>query len=273
MSATDASFFQSDFQAESGDRWVAVAAGNSRCLWGEMAGDRLLRWQRCALGQWPEWVVHPTEIWLASVGKDSSIADLVAISNDTHTEILTLERVPLQGTYPTLGLDRALALVGAARQMGWPVLAIDGGTALTFSAADDRGVWSGGAILPGLRLQTQSLHDSTAALPPVDLSFGSSSEAIQQPSRWASSTPEAIRSGIFYSTVAAVRDFGCHWRHRYPDSPIVFTGGDGELLFRAAAFEHSYYDPVLVLAGIASCRDRERERSSSSGSECPSSQY
>ncbi|WP_227498681.1 type III pantothenate kinase [Synechococcus sp. PCC 7336] len=167
---------------------------------------------------------------------------------------LTLAEVPLAGTYETLGLDRALALVGAARRVGWPVLAVDGGTALTISAADAAGRFAGGAIWPGLSLQGRSLHQATAALPLVTFEHSQ----LPLPERWATSTGDAICSGILYSAIAAVRDYCLDWRLRYPNSPIAFLGGDGQLLQQALALGNSYCDPTLVLQGIAACRELNR---------------
>ncbi|MBV8883307.1 MAG: type III pantothenate kinase, partial [Chroococcidiopsidaceae cyanobacterium CP_BM_RX_35] len=79
--------------------------------------------------------------------------------------VITLEQLPLQGTYSTLGIDRALALWGAGETWGWPVLTIDAGTGLTLTGADANRCLVGGAILPGLGLQFQSLAQSTAQLP------------------------------------------------------------------------------------------------------------
>lgn len=47
----------------------------------------------------------------------------------------------------------------------WPVLVIDCGSALTFTAADASGRLAGGAILPGVRLQLAVLGSRTAQLP------------------------------------------------------------------------------------------------------------
>jgi len=51
---------------------------------------------------------------------------------DVH--VITLNQVP--PVYPTLGIDRALALWGAGETWGWPMLVIDAGTALTLTGAD-----------------------------------------------------------------------------------------------------------------------------------------
>ena len=72
-------------------------------------------------------------------------------------EFIGLEDIPLEGLYPSLGVDRALALWGAGATWGFPCLVIDGGTALTLTGGNGDGFLVGGAILPGLRLQLQSL--------------------------------------------------------------------------------------------------------------------
>ena len=77
--------------------------------------------------------------------------------------VITLEQIPLKGIYPTLGIDRALALWGAGETLGWPILVIDAGTALTLTGADAGQRLVGGAILPGVKLQLQSLAQRTAA--------------------------------------------------------------------------------------------------------------
>ena len=275
MSATGTSFFSAHSQDGQGDRWIAVAVGNSRCLWGQMQGDRLLYWQRCSVGDRPEWASETTECWLAAVGRDAAIDRVLqALAIDRggqrgrQIRRMTLEEVPLARTYPTLGIDRALVLVGAAQLTGWPVLVVDGGTALTFSAADDEGCWFGGAILPGLGLQAKVVHEYTAALPCVDIALGSFQQntgiadnmepVYRWPSRWASETAAAIQSGIICSAIATVRDFSGDWRRRYPDSPIVFAGGDGELLWRASGLARSSFEPALVLLGMAASRSSQQ---------------
>ncbi len=145
--------------------------------------------------------------------------------------IITLDQLPIGGLYPTLGIDRALAVLGAGNQLGWPVLLIDAGTALTFTGADVNRYLVGGAILPGLGLQLSSLGKKTAALPLISL-------PQNLPHRWAKDTAGAIQSGVVYATVAGVRDFIDDWRCLFPDSKIAVTGGDRTMLLKylTAAF-------------------------------------
>lgn len=145
--------------------------------------------------------------------------------------IIALDQLPIGGLYPTLGIDRALAVLGAGHQLGWPVLLIDAGTALTFTGADVNRYLVGGAILPGLGLQLSSLGKKTAALPLISL-------PQNLPHRWAQDTAGAIQSGVVYATVAGVRDFIEDWRYLFPDSKIAVTGGDRTMLLKylTAAF-------------------------------------
>jgi type III pantothenate kinase len=148
--------------------------------------------------------------------------------------LITLDQIPLQGAYSTLGIDRALALWGAGETWGFPSLVIDAGTALTFTGADANRHLVGGAILPGLGLQLQSLAQKTANLPLVEA-------PIPLPQRWAVNTAEAIQSGVIYTIIAGMRDFIEAWWQEFPDSCITLTGGDRTLLL---AYLQSHFPEV-----------------------------
>jgi type III pantothenate kinase len=136
---------------------------------------------------------------------------------------ITLADIPLTNLYETLGIDRALATFGAGEIYGYPVLVIDGGTALTITGVDQNQRLVGGAILPGLRLQLRSLATGTAALPAIEL-------PRQLPPRWSDNTPGSISSGILHTVSSGISDFIQDWQQLYPQSQIIFTGGDGAAL-------------------------------------------
>ncbi len=160
-------------------------------------------------------------LWVASV-----VPEQTRLWQDyRHTRVVTLDQVPLQGRYPTLGIDRALALWGAIQRLGAPVLVVDAGTALTLTGANAAQQLVGGAILPGLQLQLRSLAQHTAALP-----FVTPDQQVELPQRWATSTPDAIYSGILYTLLAGLKDFIQAWRQPFPEGAIAFTGGDGAVL-------------------------------------------
>jgi len=142
-----------------------------------------------------------------------------------HLRLITLEDVPLGGMYPTLGIDRALAVWGAGITWGFPTLVIDTGTALTFTGADNHQCLVGGAILPGLGLQFASLGQKTGQLPLLETGL-----ITTLPPRFAMNTSDAIQSGVIYTLLSGIKDFIEAWWQLFPDSQIVMTGGDSNLL-------------------------------------------
>ncbi|NET73749.1 MAG: pantothenate kinase [Sphaerospermopsis sp. SIO1G2] len=145
--------------------------------------------------------------------------------NYPNAEFITLDQIPLTRMYSTLGIDRALAVFGAGKNYGFPILVIDAGTALTFTGADANQNLIGGAILPGLGLQFTSLGQKTGQLPLLKVR-----EVQELPPRFALDTKSAIESGIIYTLLAGIKDFIDNWLLSFPDSQIAMTGGDSELL-------------------------------------------
>ncbi|MBX9253736.1 pantothenate kinase [Desmonostoc muscorum CCALA 125] len=144
-----------------------------------------------------------------------------------NVRVITLDQIPLQGVYPTLGIDRALALWGAAKTWGFPMLVIDAGTALTFTAADVNQCLVGGAILPGLGLQFATLGQQTGQLPLVEIQ-----NIASLPPRFALNTTEAIYSGVIYTFIAGIKDFIEAWWNLFPDGKIAIKGGDRTLVLK-----------------------------------------
>ncbi|MCT7996690.1 pantothenate kinase [Laspinema olomoucense] len=272
----------SNSATESGNdpcHWLALSIGNTRLHWAwfqaeicqqvwhtphldPSAGEKLIHaWNRGQL--WNEDLEYPgpleceaiapnPPLWIASVVPQQ----LARWESYPGFNRITLEDLPLLGLYPTLGIDRALTLVGAAREWGSPVLVVDAGTALTLTGADPEGRLVGGAILPGFGLQLQSLTEKTAALPPVTFP-----ETL--PPRWALTTSEAIASGVLYGIGAGVRDFIHDWKERFPTSAVVITGGGGELLLKylhqsaPEMAKQAIAMPDLIFAGICCIKQQQ----------------
>ncbi|NER39652.1 MAG: pantothenate kinase [Oscillatoria sp. SIO1A7] len=209
-------------------------------------------WQSLSPNLWPKEatatllntkVLPP--LWIASVVPEQLQLWLAY----PRARAIALEDLPLSGLYPTLGIDRALAVLGAGTKLGWPVLVIDAGTALTFTGADRDRRLVGGAILPGLALQLASLSRRTAALPAIEL-------PDRLPERWAATTPAAMSSGVIYTVLAGMRDFIAAWQDRFPASPVALTGGDSCKLkaylqsLEPALAEVAIADPNLIFWGI-----------------------
>ena len=229
--------------------WYGLMIGNSRLHWADFQGDILQKtWETPHLslppGQAAIVIPEPltkaqADVYLASVVPTQTERWLNRIPS---AQRLTLEQIPLKGCYPTLGIDRALAVLGAGEKYGFPVLVIDGGTALTLTGANEQQTLTGGAILPGLRLQLQSLTRQTAQLP--DLTLPQS-----LPPRWALETEAAIAGGIIYSVLAGLTGWIQDWQGQLPGSTVILTGGDGrrltQLLTQYWEQEHLVHQPVI----------------------------
>jgi type III pantothenate kinase len=145
-----------------------------------------------------------------------------------------------------VGLDRLAAAVAAnhLRRPDAPAIIIDAGSAITVDLVAADGAFEGGAILPGFRMAAQALYSADllplALLEPND----------QPPPALGADTDSAIRSGLFWGAVGAVRELAHRLSANLNDQTDVFiTGGDLRQL--ALHIERSRYIPNLVLSGIA----------------------
>jgi type III pantothenate kinase len=255
------------------DSWIGLMIGNSRLHWSWFYTAMLQQtWDTPHLSSeqiadlitqqldFATSAVLPAELPLAQVPKAlplwlSSVipAQIPLWLTYPQTQVISLEQIPFSGLYPTFGIYRALALLGAATRYGLPSLVIDAGTALTFTGANAAKQLVGGAILPGLQLQLRALAEHTAALPQLN---------VPPPlplHRWSTNTTEAIWSGVLYGLLAGIQDFITAWRQEFRDGSIVLTGGDAMLLLhllqqqadstgqRAAGL---LVDPALIFWGM-----------------------
>jgi type III pantothenate kinase len=146
------------------------------------------------------------------------------------------------------GIDRILNAVAcnAIRQDGIPAVIIDTGTATTVDAVSPDGAFEGGSILPGFELCARALHQYTALLPfvTVDEMCSESHEPL------GTNTREALRSGLLWGQVGAIRELVKRLSERWPAAPIiVLTGGGAPLA--APELPEARWEPCLSLQGLA----------------------
>lgn len=216
--------------------WLALMIGNSRLHWAYFNGNILVQTWATGHGAEPDLQQLPISQRSATgctLGKAPLVLASVVPGQTKNwltyqPRILTLGNLPLGNLYPTFGIDRALAGLGTGLTYGFPCLVIDGGTALTITGFDQRRNLLGGAILPGLGLQLNTLGDRLAALPSLDLS----SLPENLPERWALDTQSAIFSGVVYGILGALQSYLKDWQRRFPGSAMVITGGDGAILHK-----------------------------------------
>jgi type III pantothenate kinase len=163
-------------------------------------------------------------------------------------QLLTYRDLPIQldVEFPErVGLDRLAAAVAAnaLRNPQHAAIVVTSGTAVTVNLIRADGVFAGGAILPGFQMQAAALFgaDQLPLLTPA------SDEA---PPPLGRNTDQAIRSGLFWGTVGAVREL-VNQLTAEAGSPVdVFvTGGDVRRLATVLG-EEVRFVPNMVLAGI-----------------------
>lgn len=142
-----------------------------------------------------------------------------------------------------LGTDRiANAMYANRMYTDMNSILISAGTAITVDLMIGN-QFEGGAILPGLQMQLKSLHNSTDALPEIDLKGD-----CKLP---GSSTEQCIRSGILYGTAGALNHIVSQYKKQLKSSPIILaTGGAWPLLQKFTDFDPLFI-PDMTLLGVS----------------------
>jgi type III pantothenate kinase len=231
-------------------KWLGLMIGNSHLHWAYFEQDILIKTWQTNHHSITDFLSN-IPLYLASVVPKQTELFL----DYPNLKLLKLTDIPIKNLYPTLGIDRALAVLGSGENYGFPSLVIDGGTALTLTGVNQNKELIGGAILPGLGLQFQSLAIKTAALPRLNL-------PKTLPTRWAMNTQDAIASGIIYTLLTGIMGFIEDWLKQFPDSKIIFTGGDGEKLLGylnelyPELTKSFKFDPNLIFWGMRSLKNQ-----------------
>lgn len=142
-----------------------------------------------------------------------------------------------------LGVDRWLAVVGAVRTYGAPLIVWDLGTATTLDAVDADRRHLGGWILPGPLTMLRSLRRWTQLPVPDDLGDAGTPRPGQ-------STAECIARGAVAAQVGALVQMIDGLSESGVANPrLVVTGGAAETLLPYLDLEH-VHDPWLVFRGM-----------------------
>ncbi len=148
----------------------------------------------------------------------------------------------------TVGVDRLLNAIAGniIRPEGKPMIIIDSGTATTVDVISQEGLFEGGAILPGVQLCAQSLHQYTALLPRIR----NEEIAKKTPPPLGKNTRDAMRSGLFWGQLGAIKELVKHYQNLLKDEAIIIiTGGAGRLLAPNFGTE-AIHEPFLALQGL-----------------------
>jgi type III pantothenate kinase len=206
--------------------------------------DSLLTWLPDADTAWCVASVHR--------GAEQQLAAWVARRRPADTyHRLSNDELPIQtrvSSRPHVGADRLLAAVAVnrVRTPNQISIVVDAGSAITVDLVAADGAFEGGAILPGFQMTARALAEGTDLLPLVDHPL-----LVDAPPAVGKSTVAAIRSGLFWGSVGAVRELVARLADQ-ADCPaqLFVSGGDAGRLAPYLARDARVVND-LVLAGIA----------------------
>ncbi|MBV2131174.1 type III pantothenate kinase [Arsukibacterium indicum] len=138
-----------------------------------------------------------------------------------------------------LGVDRWLALLGANQRFtNQSVMIVDAGTALTIDWLDQHGMHLGGWIMPGLRLQQQSVVQQTAKVFNKEML-----DARITPGR---ETAACLQNGCLAAVIGAIKQ---GWLLNKAEH-LVLTGGDALYLKPQLSDLVISTEPLLIFQGL-----------------------
>lgn len=172
-----------------------------------------------------------------------AISDLTGItphffSIDDAKGIITIDvESPSQ-----LGKDRLADAIGAAKCYGVPAIVIDFGTATTIGVIDEKRVFKGGMIIPGVKTSLNALSSRASQLPSI---------TIEQPAHMIGrNTLECMQSGIIYGTAAMIDGLIDQIADSFPTHPhIIATGGMSKTIVPHCKHQITI-DPYLLFKGL-----------------------
>jgi type III pantothenate kinase len=245
---------------------IVVDLGNSAAKWSvdqqaeQRVSLRSAHWYDCLIHEATAASNGKPQRWrIASVNRPITKLLIGRLQEERpHAQVRTIscDDIPMVAKVANpdrVGIDRLLAAWMASQLYpGKSAIVVDAGSAITVDMISRDAEFLGGAILPGIALQFDSLARGTDALPSIELPPASeiTPESLPLP---AVDTVSAIRSGILLGAAGAIDGLIEHRMERSKERliEVIFTGGDGPLLSRLTRHRHQCL-PRLVLDAIRS---------------------
>ncbi|MCP4050249.1 MAG: type III pantothenate kinase [bacterium] len=176
-----------------------------------------------------------------------AVDDLISQYNTLYIDYKT---IPVAGINlkksDEVGADRLVTAFAAHCLFKKECLVIDSGTAVTFCYIDQKGVYQGGAIFPGMGIASSALEEKTAKIPFIKVKKISG--------LLGKTTREAVQTGLYRGYSNLINGMIREYKKLNPDVAVVGTGRGLEVLKDEVGLD--YYEPHLVLKGLAFCADK-----------------
>lgn len=173
----------------------------------------------------------------------------IVVNDKLDTGIKLMYRNPEE-----LGSDRIIDCVAAYYLYGGPAIVIDFGSATTFNAITAKGEFLGGAIAPGIKTATESLVNTAAKLPRIEL--------ISPENVIGRNTVENMQSGIAYGFTGLVDYIVRKMKmcDGLENAKVIATGGLSEIVVRSDDSVINITDRALALKGLKIIYDRNKRK-------------
>jgi len=217
---------------------LLVDSGNSFIKWALANKDTLVTEGRCATmsvaGLYDAWQGYdaPEKVVVANVvGKrvEDEISKVASSLWQLDAEFVVASQncCGLINSYhkpEQLGVDRWMAMVAAFQMADGPVIVVDCGTAVTIDLIDERGLFVGGTIMPGMNAAFQSLKTGTDAVEQFNATSGPVSATEK-------STEGGVCAGTLLGLAGGVERIIREQLSLVAKAPVIcMTGGDAEKL-------------------------------------------
>lgn len=234
--------------------------GNSHISIAGSVDSRIRVHQRFAFDAWAELLEYAAQTWdalpaektraIAAASVVPRITDelcervgdkldsrVMVVGRELHRPLSLAIEAP-----DSVGIDRICCAAAAYEELRAACVVASFGTAITVDCVNDLGAFMGGAILPGLALQSSALHQGTAQLPEV--------EVATTGKVYGGTTEQAICNGILFGVAGALRELTERYATALNVWPqLVITGGNAQLVSEHCDFiDHMV--PDLCLRGI-----------------------
>ena len=165
-------------------------------------------------------------IILSSVGKLNE-TELKFLESAANLHVINRDQafpfVNQYATPSTLGIDRMVLAAGAVLQFPKQNrLIIDAGTCVTYDYVDERDVYHGGAISPGIRLRYEAMHNYTSKLPLL--------KKEEPKNIIGDSTNQSMHSGVINGLTFEIEGYINSLTSQKENFIIILTGGDAIFL-------------------------------------------
>lgn len=190
-----------------------------------------------------------SEVWdnsiISSVSQEASVVNDSIRVRDQKISLKHTTPLPIALAYKTpetLGVDRIAAACAAIDIFpNQNCLVIDAGTCVNYEFVDEKKIYHGGAISPGIKMRFDAMHTFTSKLPLVP--------ALEVAPLIGDSTISCMQSGVINGIIAEVQGIIDQYARNYPNLGVILCGGDYSV-FENKLKPSIFVAPDLVLSGL-----------------------